>query len=424
MGARAEDQQGSVRPRRSALGTARRRWEEVPAAWRRAIVAGVTLRVVVAVLSLLAVGLLEPLEPPSVDPVPGTDFAGWTAPHPSEQGIGLVGAGLERYDALWYLAIAEQGYPAIDAGSTAPGVYAFFPLLPLLIGVIGRLLFGHWLLAANVVAMAAAVASLAAVHRLVEEETGDQRLAGRALVALAVFPSAYFLVAPYTEALFLALSGWALVTARRGRWGLASGLAFLAALTRPIGVLLVVALVLEAWRQRRAGVPIPAAGWGGAALAAPAGSAAFLAWAWLRTGSPSTPLRAQQQWQREWWLPHETLREAVATAAAGLGAPAGGYHVLDLILFLPVVVAVVWLLARTPATYGVYAAAHLVVWVMYPFPGRPLMSTYRFALAIAPLSWAFAAWSVRRGVATGWWTVSGALLGAMTLLFVTGHFVF
>jgi hypothetical protein len=389
-------------------------------AWRLALVAGVTLRSAVAVISLLAVGLIEPREPPSVAPEPGTDFVGWVAPQPNEQGIGLLGAGLERYDALWYLAIAEQGYPAIDAVGTTPGAYAFFPLLPLLVGMLGRLLAGHWLLAANVVAMAAVVAALAAVHRLVEEETGDNRLARRALVAIALFPSAYFLVAPYTEALFLALSGWALVTAHRGRWGPAGGLAFLAALTRPVGILLVIALVLEAWRQRRAGTRVRAAGWLAAVLAAPAGAATFLAWAWLRSGGILAPLRAQQQWRREWWLPHETL----ATALAGLGTPGTGYHALDLALFVPVALAVVWLLARTPATYGVYAAAHVLVWVIYPFPGRPLMSTYRFALAIAPLSWAFAAWTAREGAATVWWAISGGLLGAMTVLFVTGHYVF
>src|SRR5690349_16948462 len=46
-----------------------------------------------------------------------------------------------RYDVIWYMGIAEHGY-AYKAGSTA-----FHPLYPLLMGLLGRLLGGHYLLA-------------------------------------------------------------------------------------------------------------------------------------------------------------------------------------------------------------------------------------------------------------------------------------
>lgn len=427
MTAESDDEVGSG-PSRDRSAPSRSWWSplrRIPPAWRRALVAGLALRIGVAIVGLLAVWLIPSLDPPSVDPVPGTDFGGWDAPHPTEQGWGILGAGLERYDALWYLAIAEHGYPSVDAGAAVPEAYAFFPLLPLLIGVTGRLLLGRWLLAANLIALVAVVAALAAVHRLVEVETGDRAAAGRALVGVAVFPSAYFLVAPYTEAPFLALSGWALVEARRGRWLRAGGLSALAALSRPVGILLVVALALEIVRQHREGRRPDTVGSAVAVLGAPVGIGAFLVWAWLATGRPLAPLLAQEGWRREWMLPHETLRAAVETAATVWGTlPLGGYHGLDLLLLVPVVAAVGWLLARTPATYGVYALAHLVVWLVHPFPGRPLMSTYRFALGIAPLGWAFASWTRRGGARVAWWVVSVALLGAMTALFVTAHYVF
>jgi hypothetical protein len=43
-----------------------------------------------------------------------------------------------RWDSDWYLRIAESGY---DWPSSSP---AFFPLYPLLVGGVGRLLDGHY----------------------------------------------------------------------------------------------------------------------------------------------------------------------------------------------------------------------------------------------------------------------------------------
>jgi hypothetical protein len=382
------------------------------------------LRIAVAILATIAPGLIPPLDPAAVDAVPGTGFAGRENLGPPQGVAELLLSGLERWDALWYLAIAEYGYPRVPTGSPIPEVYAFFPLFPLIVGGLGRLLLGNYLLAANLVAFAAAVAGLAGIHRLVEVERGDDPgLADRAALAIGVFPAAYFLVAPYPEGLFLALSAWALVAVRRGVWGQGALLAATAALARPVGVLLAVALVAEAVRQHREGRPLGVAVWP-AFVAAPAGAGAFFLWAYSRTGVWTAPLTAQEAWLREATWPHETVWSAVRLAVASAHDYPGGYLGLDLLLFLPVVAAVVWLVVRTPPTYGLYAVAHLVAWLVTPFPGRPLMSTYRFALGLAPLGWAFAAWTRRPPVAQAWWAVSGALLGIMTALFLTSYYVF
>ncbi len=411
------------------------RWRRVPLAWRRAIVAILVLRLVTMVAAFAFGGLL-PSRPPQgrmpvdVEPLFQVGWQGWEAQSAQEQGIGLIGAGLERFDALWYLAIARDGYPErfMVRGSpsgSVPGAAAFFPGLPLVLAVSGRLLFGHYLLAANLVALAAGAAALAGVHRLVEEETGDQELARRAVITLAVFPSAFFLVAPYTEPLFLATTAWTLVWARRGRWAPAAALAFAATLTRHVGVLLVLPLLYELWRQRRReGRPVGVGAFAAAFAAAPAGLAAYGLFSWWRWGTPLAPLRAQSVWEREWMLPTESLGNAWRFATETPGLYPSGYHSTDLIIFTPVAAAVVWLLMRAPAGYGLYAGAHVLVWLTYPFPGRPLMSAYRFAIAVVPLSWAFAAWTRRRGVSTVWDASSAALAGVMLLLFVAWYFVF
>ena len=99
---------------------------------------------------------------------------------------------LARWDAVWYLRIADSGYA--DSEPRA----AFFPLYPLLIRVLATLGGGSeaaLLVAAYAIALAAFVAALALLHRLVELELG-RRLARPTLLLLAVFPAAVFFGAP------------------------------------------------------------------------------------------------------------------------------------------------------------------------------------------------------------------------------------
>lgn len=414
------------RPAPAAAGRLVHRWRALPEAWRLALVCALALRAGAALFSLAAGGLLPGLEPVGVAPVPGTGFGGWQATAPAEQGAGLVGASLERFDALWYLAIARDGYPD-PPGATVPPAAAFFPGFPLAVGVLARLLGGAWLLAANLVALAATVAGLAGLYRLVEEGSGDAGIARRSVIAATVFPASFFLVAPYTEALFVAASAWALVWARRGRFVPAAGAAAAAGLTRNVGLLLVVPLAWEAARRWRAGNSGGLRQAGEMLLGvagAPLGLAAYLAYGLVRWGDALAPVSVQGGWERVLQAPWITATDAVRFGLSTPGSYATGYHTLDLLVALPVVVAAGWLLVRTPAPLAAYAALHVLVWLAYPFPSRPLMSTPRFALAVVPLFWAFGAWTRRRGAATVWWAVSGALLGVHLLLFVGWYYVF
>ncbi|MDP9021796.1 MAG: hypothetical protein M3N57_03680 [Actinomycetota bacterium] len=396
----------------------------LPTAWRRAVIAILALRAVLALFGFAFGGLLEGNDAVDVEPMYGTGFRGWAGASAEEQGTGLLGASLERFDALWYLAIARDGYPLPLRVDQAPSAAAFFPGFPMVVAVLGRLLASRFYLAGSLAAVAFAVAALAGVHRLIEEETGDERLAGRSLVALAVFPAAFFLVAPFSEAMFLAASAWALVWSRRGRWGWAAALATTASITRNVGVLLILPMVLEAWRQHRAGRRLGIRAWAAAVAGAPAGLAAVAAFALIRYGTPFAPVQAQVGWERQWTLPTVSLADSWRFGTQFAGQYPAGYHSVDLIVFIAVALAVVWLLVRTPLPYGVYAAAHVLVWLTYPFPGRPLMSAYRFALAIAPLPWAFGAWTRSSWVGVVWRASSSALLGVMFLLFIHWYFVF
>ena len=165
----------------------------------------------------------------------------WDSPRLHELGAGIdVWA---RWDSDWFLRIAETGY---EWPSSTP---AFFPLYPLLVGALGRVLGGHFLLAGLVVSLVAAATAFALLYRLVVARLGRDD-ARRSALYLALFPTSIFLGAVYGESLFLALAVATFLLAERGRLGWASVTTGLALLTRAQGVALLPALAVFAWRSR------------------------------------------------------------------------------------------------------------------------------------------------------------------------------
>ncbi|MGZ4414539.1 MAG: mannosyltransferase family protein, partial [Gaiellaceae bacterium] len=146
-----------------------------------------------------------------------------------------------RWDSDFFLRIAQNGYDDASA--------AFHPLYPALIAVLGRILFGHYLLAGLVISLLCCLGSFVLLHRLAEEHLGAEG-AGRSVLYLAVFPMALFLQAVYSESLFLLLVLGAFALAERNRFAGAGLVAGLAILTRAAGLALLPALALLAWHHR------------------------------------------------------------------------------------------------------------------------------------------------------------------------------
>jgi hypothetical protein len=134
--------------------------------------------------------------------------------HPLGGAGDVVLSPLARWDSVWYLRIAEAGYDGGEARA------AFFPLYPLLVRGIGELGGGSpgaALVGAYLVSLAAFLAALVLLHRLVALELG-RPLARPALLLLAVFPAALYFGAPYAESLFLLCSVGAFYAALTGRF--------------------------------------------------------------------------------------------------------------------------------------------------------------------------------------------------------------
>ncbi len=312
------------------------------------------------------------------EPKPPPLRARWDSPFLHDLGA-LVDV-WARWDAQWFLRIAEEGY-----GSARESA-AFFPLYPGLVGGLGRLLLGHYVLAGLIVSLACCLAAFVLLERIAEARLGADG-ARRAVLYLALFPMSLFLQAVYSESLFLLLVLATFVLAERGRLGWAAATAGLAMLTRASGFALLPPLVLLAWPSRRKLASL---------LVAPALFALYplLLWAWV--GDPWAFLRSQGLWHRH-FVPLGGLWEAAAhwtppgaNVQHGVMVNLEGLAALVLFAFLAVVA---W--RRFGAPYGLYAAGSLALPLSVPSERWPLLSLPRFGLAIFPLFLALA-WLGRR----------------------------
>ena len=150
-----------------------------------------------------------------------------------------------RWDAHHFLTIAEYGYTAPESDAHAA---AFFPAFPLAVRLLIAVGFSPVLGGLIVAALSSVVAGYF-LYRLAASEFGPE--AGRrALVYLALFPTAVFLIAPYSESLFLAGAIAAFYFARRSSWHLVGLPAAVAMGARAAGLFLLIGLAFEFLRQK------------------------------------------------------------------------------------------------------------------------------------------------------------------------------
>jgi hypothetical protein len=365
-------------------------------------------RIGFSLLSVLAVHLIEPLDP--------VDVPGRTAP-PATQGWHNAIDATERQDAVWYLRLADRGWSTDDASA------AFFPLYPLTVRAVAWVLPGDDLLAALLVSNLAFLGALLALFALTAEAFGD-RVARRAIVVAAIFPTSFFFLAPYTESLFLLLSILAFREARHDRWGRVALFGALAALTRSVGILLVPALLIDAIstgrdRGRAGGARALGARLAGAA-AITLGPLCWFAWWGIVHGNWLAPLDAQENWGRELQPPWVSFGRAVEYAWSYQS-----YWLLDLLIAGLAIVGLMLALPALRSSEAVYGAMSLLLPLFYPFADRPLLSVPRFAVVVFPAFWGLSGAGLGRklpeplvtSVLAAGWAISA-------LLFVNWRYLF
>jgi hypothetical protein len=324
----------------------------------------------------------------------------------------------EQWDFHHYWGIALYGY-----GGEPTGVpnEAFFPGFPALLWLGNQIGISHVVVGLIVSLVAGAVGAVA-LARLGELEGG--RIVGRYAVLAWVFaPTAVFLAAPYTEALFVAFAFPAWLAARRERWMWAGVLTALSCTVRISGVFLAAALVVQWVVSRRAQrIDDRRWSWSGAGwLFVPALS--LLAWSWYlyqQTGDWLAWLTAQSEgWNREFTWPWDAFTATWRAAFGGTQTPEfawmfGGEIVAMLIGVMLTVALVGWRRWGEATWVGLQVIALGT-------------STWYFSVPRATLLW-WPLWIVigslaarRRQVLWGYLAVSVPLMAVWTAAFVTGR---
>lgn len=150
-----------------------------------------------------------------------------------------------RWDSPHYIDIAKNWYVAQGEQRI---FLVFFPLYPILIRL-STVDLNYINLSALLVSNISSIIGFTYLFKLAKFDF-DDNVAKKAVLYLSIFPTAYFLSAPYTEGLFFALTIGSIYYARSAKWPLAGILSLFAALTRLAGLLLLPVLFVEYFNQK------------------------------------------------------------------------------------------------------------------------------------------------------------------------------
>lgn len=334
-----------------------------------------------------------------------------------------------RWDAGWYLSIANGGYtfdPNLDAAIQQN--IAFFPAYPMAIRMLAPLFGRETLWTGVLISLAAFFLALVYFLKLARAELGDEDRAATAVMLLAAYPFAVYFSAVYTESLFLLTLVGCVYHFRRDELWRSAAWGVLCGLTRPNGSLVSVVLGLMAiaplWdAAARRGVMPPPAGWPAiarrlAAAAAPgAGMLAFSAFIYRLTGHPFA-----WTWQNAAWGRVYRSLDSVVTDRIDFIANNGWYAYIstqsvDLLYSVSVLLA---LGAVVPIyrRFGLPYAMLILVTVLPPMAAGGLLSMGRVTSILFPVFlWMGAAVPPRHR--TAWIAVFACLQGFVAVMFFT-----
>jgi len=334
------------------------------------------MRVAISLLAALVLWLVKP--PTNPDPLlrPYQGVApilgGWAE---------LVLGVWQRFDTLWYVKIATHGY-SLEDGSTV-----YFPLYPLLIRLLGKALLGNYLLAALVISNLAYIGLLFYLYRLTTL-LFDEETAQRTVVYLAIFPTAFFFLAGYTESLFLLFTLAAFWYAHQKRWWLVGTLGFLASLTRLQGVILILPLLYFYFKSERRVRPALLA-----LFLIPLGAASFLFY--LNSLGASLFNVYESHLHAQFVLPWDNI---VATVQNILSPEGTFINVVNLIMTLVFLAMTVISFRAMPLTYSLYMALTIFVLLLRRTTAQPLVSMSRYVLTLFPAFIIWGRWGRNRWV--------------------------
>ncbi len=310
------------------------------------------------------------------------------------------------WDAAHYLYLAEYGYHARSPSC------AFYPLWPMLIRGVWKLVGGSPVVVGLILANLLSIAGLTVFYRFAVERMGPEA-ALWSLIVLCAFPGAIFFSLIYTESLYLLLLMGFFWLVYRRRYGWAAVVGFFLPLTKAMGIFVTVPTAYLLCRRKelfRFGWVLGIVGLGYVTYFG-------LIWGW--TGSPFSGFTAQRAYPNQpsiWNLVNLPLFLQRVVHVTGVHNVTGS--LLDRLVF-GVWLATLWPLWKWDRTLFLYAALAGYI----PAAATGFVSYQRQVMMCFPMFWILGRWMAREE--SRWWRWHGVgLLAIVQWCFLVRYLAF
>jgi len=315
-----------------------------------------------------------------------------------------------RWDSKWYFSILKSGYQPSPDLRTVYSNLAFFPLYPYLVKSVGwlglQLPDGFYIFLGVILSNLLFLASAALLYRMIVISLGfDGESAQRASILLMLFPVSFFFSAFYPESLFLFLTVLGFTFALEENWAWTGICAGLVMLTKPTGVVPVIALAWlymekKQWKLQNIRFSVL---W---FLLPPVMLLLHFYDLYLVSGHPLAFLDTMQAWggiqPATYWNPFQNL------AGPGLDV-----FKIDLVVTLLFLAGSVYILWKWPVkAYGVYS----LLMVLLALSEGLLVSISRYLLVLFPIFIMFGD-KLKRGK---WFDLTAASFLALQVIYFAG----
>lgn len=288
----------------------------------------------------------------------------------------------QRWDTTHYQAIAIHGYKAFDTALFTP------PFYPTAMWLFAPLFLNNELAAGLFISSLSFLGCLIVFHSLSLLEFADEDNAWRVIKYFSFFPTAFFLVAAYSESLYLFCVLLCFYYIKKNSWVWTGIFGGLAAFTRLPGALIIIPLLWVSWHAyKTAGYKV----WLAPALAT-AGAAIFPFYVWIHLKlSPLAIFKAQNERGGYLTLPGKNIFEAALRIIRGQLVWENVME-LSFTLFLIVMVILAW--KKLPRIYGIYAVTMTLFFLTRFGSPQPLVSMARYTIEVFPIFFILAQWGV------------------------------
>jgi hypothetical protein len=303
-----------------------------------------------------------------------------------DESIGGFANGLCQWDCAWYIHIAERGYdPYPIPKMLGAGNWAFFPLMPMLVGFAHAIVQQPTIWVATILSIALSYVTALIAWPLLERNLRAYTLFSAYLLA---GPFSIYFTTIYTEVLFILLSTATLLMLQRRNYVGAGLFAGLLSATRIVGVVMALAMLVQAFVDHRTAgrsfasfIPAvlkrPDIVLG--LFLAPLGLALYIVFLQHWMGDGLAFLHVQRAWARAYGNPAVFVWDALTSWPKGSLVPTAPQQLATAVLVgFGLTALLAWRRQWAAASFAV------ICMVIPLFAG--MASTMRFTAALAPLA--------------------------------------